>query len=424
MTIPVQTPLNLYVGDGAQDTFAFTFRILQADDLVVTVDAVLQIESVDYDLANVTELGGDVVFQSGSIPSNASTIQLKRETEQDQTTEYDPFDPFPAKTHELGLDKLTMLIQEVEAITSGGAFDPDSDQVITGDWAFTEIILGTCSGNLVIGDLTPFTVRSVAEVISAHWVFNNGITLNGGVWPSDVGSNGQVLGTDGAGALFWTSVAGGGGFDPSDDQTITGVWNFQTELNLNAGLRLANDQKFQGAHTNGDIFSIFELPAGNRIIIMGQDTDLESVQYRVEEFGRHPLFVGGVESGAFVGAAAGGLLVRTPDNIITERRVGYRNPGNRTFVANDTLTQNDEGGKVSTATASLNLDIPQLQKDTIITVKNVSVGSLNLLESGVTLRHLQGGAAAFGDRLLGTFSVCTLEWVEFDQVDVYGNGIL
>ncbi len=146
MTVPVQTPRNSYTADGINDTFAFTFRLLDNADLKVTVDGVLQVESTDYTIQNLTLLGGDVVFEAGSIPINSAIIEIIRDTSVDQQTAYSAFDPFPAETHELGLDKLTMIVQELKELVGGGSvgggsFDPNADQLITGNWRFTKNLL-------------------------------------------------------------------------------------------------------------------------------------------------------------------------------------------------------------------------------------------------------------------------------------------
>ncbi len=219
MTVPVQIPQNSYTADGINDTFAFTFRILENNDLSVFVDSVLQVDGSNYDLANVTDAGGDVVFQAGSIPVLNAIVSLTRFTDKDQQTVYNPFDPFPAKTHERGLDKLTMLIQELEQeITSatgaglpidptgvfwdalskriqnlqtpalatdaanksyvdsvvGGGVDPSANVTVTGLWTFTQVINGLTTGNLILADLDPYTARIIAEVITGAWTFADG----------------------------------------------------------------------------------------------------------------------------------------------------------------------------------------------------------------------------------------------------------
>lgn len=128
MTIPIQIPKNEYIGNGVQDTFAYTFSILANEDITVTVDGILQVLATDYNLSNQTENGGDIVFVGGSIPADTLPIIILRETPQDQDVVYTPYDPFPAKTHEGALDKITMLIQEHgENFTSIDAHIDDVD---------------------------------------------------------------------------------------------------------------------------------------------------------------------------------------------------------------------------------------------------------------------------------------------------------
>ena len=62
MTVQNNVPLNQYVGDAVNDTFAFTFQILDNQFLKVTVDGVFQTENFDYTVENISSIGGDVVF--------------------------------------------------------------------------------------------------------------------------------------------------------------------------------------------------------------------------------------------------------------------------------------------------------------------------------------------------------------------------
>ena len=112
MTVTVQSPAIQYAGDGIQDTFSFAFRLLENSDLRVFIDTVEQVEISDYTIENLTEAGGDVVFITP--PADLTVVNILRATSKDQQTDYAPFDAFPADTHELGLDKLTMIVQEIE----------------------------------------------------------------------------------------------------------------------------------------------------------------------------------------------------------------------------------------------------------------------------------------------------------------------
>ena len=214
MTIPVQIPFNQYAASGINDTFAFTFRILSSDDLFVSIDGVSQIEGIDYEIEDLTDLGGNVVFTD--IPVSNQIISFIRQTPVDQDVVYTPFDPFPAKTHEGALDKLTMIFQErrasdnegiglpldpsgffwdaknlqiqfvqqplapqdaatkryVDDAFGGEPFDPTSDQTITGLWAFTQPIPGATLGN---------ARQDADETIVGAWSFNQRVELGVGL---------------------------------------------------------------------------------------------------------------------------------------------------------------------------------------------------------------------------------------------------
>ena len=58
--------------------------------------------------------GGSVTFTSGNIPANGETVVLRRNVPQTQAIDYIANDPFPAETHEEGLDRATMTTQQVQ----------------------------------------------------------------------------------------------------------------------------------------------------------------------------------------------------------------------------------------------------------------------------------------------------------------------
>jgi hypothetical protein len=113
VTVTAQDPAIQYVGDGIQDTFSFSFRILQNSDLRVFVDDVEKVEISDYTIDNLTVAGGDVVFIVP--PPDQSSVSILRATAKTQQIDLEPFTEFPANTMELGYDKLTMITQELES---------------------------------------------------------------------------------------------------------------------------------------------------------------------------------------------------------------------------------------------------------------------------------------------------------------------
>jgi Collagen triple helix repeat (20 copies) len=109
MTIPAElVPEILYTGDGLQKTFAYPYRILDALDLRVTVNGALV---SNYTVAGVNQpAGGSITFTIA--PVAGAQIELERSTAIVQPLDYIANDNFPAETHELGLDRLTMILQD------------------------------------------------------------------------------------------------------------------------------------------------------------------------------------------------------------------------------------------------------------------------------------------------------------------------
>ena len=186
--------------------------------MIVTVDDVLQVEGADYAPANQVPGGGNIAFMGGSIPSLGSSVVITRSTDLTQEVVYTPFDPFPAKTHEGALDKLTLIVQELaqadatpgsglpldptgvfwdalskrlknlinpvdpqDAATKayadsviGEGFDPSVDQDITGSWSFSQPIAGVTLGNVIASDLVNHARTNINEVITGQWTFADG----------------------------------------------------------------------------------------------------------------------------------------------------------------------------------------------------------------------------------------------------------
>jgi Collagen triple helix repeat (20 copies) len=109
MTIPAELiPEILYTADGLQKTFAYPYRILDALDLRVTVNGA---PVSNYTVAGVNQpAGGSITFTIA--PVAGAQIELERSTAIVQPLDYIANDNFPAETHELGLDRLTMILQD------------------------------------------------------------------------------------------------------------------------------------------------------------------------------------------------------------------------------------------------------------------------------------------------------------------------
>ncbi|HHI5254259.1 TPA: phage tail fiber protein, partial [Pseudomonas aeruginosa] len=119
MTVPTNTSVVEYEGNGVTTAFPVPFKFPANDDLVVT--------KVYNDVANVLVLGTDYTVvgagaQSGgaviatSAPENGATINITRELETVQETDLRNQGRYFAETHESVFDYLTMLIQQGFAV--------------------------------------------------------------------------------------------------------------------------------------------------------------------------------------------------------------------------------------------------------------------------------------------------------------------
>ncbi len=122
MTTDVQVPYIDVVGDGTKLLFTFEFSIVESMDLLVLVSGVLQVENSTYQVVNITDDGGEILFSEP--PPAGSRVLIFRATTVSQNVDYRAFDKFPADTHEWNLDKITFILQE---LINGAFVGKDSD---------------------------------------------------------------------------------------------------------------------------------------------------------------------------------------------------------------------------------------------------------------------------------------------------------
>ena len=120
MTISSTTVRNSYSGDGSTDTFTYNFKIFQNSDIQVIIRSTDGTETIKTITTHYTVTGagasggGSVIFTSGNIPTSTQTVVLRRNIPQTQAIDYIANDPFPAESHEEGLDRATMAIQQLQ----------------------------------------------------------------------------------------------------------------------------------------------------------------------------------------------------------------------------------------------------------------------------------------------------------------------
>jgi hypothetical protein len=120
MTVSSTTVKNSYSGNGSTTVFAYTYRIFADSDLQVIIRSAAGTETTKtitthYTVAGAGDAnGGSVTFTPGNVPTATETVVLRREVPQTQAIDYIANDPFPAESHEEGLDRATMNIQQLQ----------------------------------------------------------------------------------------------------------------------------------------------------------------------------------------------------------------------------------------------------------------------------------------------------------------------
>src|SRR5574343_298731 len=109
MTVSSGYTPDIYTGNGTLTIYPYTFRILQASDLLVQLKNISTgvfttlILNTDYTVSSVgSGTGGNVTFTSA--PTSAYQIVLSRDVTIEQEQDYRENDPFPAETVETALD--------------------------------------------------------------------------------------------------------------------------------------------------------------------------------------------------------------------------------------------------------------------------------------------------------------------------------
>src|SRR5210317_1640059 len=120
MTISSTTVKNSYSGNGTLDTFNYTFKVFADADLQVIIRDASATETVKTLTTHYTVTGagsvsgGTIVFTAGNIPTATETVVIRRASPQTQAIDYIANDPFPAESHEEGLDRAMMTLQQLQ----------------------------------------------------------------------------------------------------------------------------------------------------------------------------------------------------------------------------------------------------------------------------------------------------------------------
>lgn len=121
MTVGTQTPRVEYIEDGATTVFAVPYAFFDDSDLTVTRRTGLAgtettlVLGVNYSVSGGDTGDGPAVGSITLLTASVAdaTLRIDRDTKKSQELHYEPGDTFPARSHEDGLDRLEMQIQEL-----------------------------------------------------------------------------------------------------------------------------------------------------------------------------------------------------------------------------------------------------------------------------------------------------------------------
>ena len=204
MTISSTTVKNSYSGNGTLDTFNYTFKVFADADLQVIIRDANATETVKTLTTHYTVTGagsasgGTIVFTTGNIPTATETVVIRRASPQTQAIDYIANDPFPAESHEEGLDRSMMAIQQLQeevdrSIKLSRTNTMNSTEFTIGDTDRAGKIFGfDSSGELVVSQelgtfkgnwsaSTTYAARDIVKDTSTNNIFlaNTGHTSSG-----------------------------------------------------------------------------------------------------------------------------------------------------------------------------------------------------------------------------------------------------
>jgi hypothetical protein len=128
MTVETTNISSTAIADGVEITFSFDFQALdpawvQATETLTSGSVVSRTDiTVFLNADQNNSPGGTCTFATA--PANLSTVTMFRDIPLTQETDYTNNDAFPAESHEDSLDKLTMLIQQLQAGDQGFNLNP------------------------------------------------------------------------------------------------------------------------------------------------------------------------------------------------------------------------------------------------------------------------------------------------------------
>jgi len=280
MTVSSSVNKVTYSGNSATTVFPVNYYFLENSHLQVilvsnNVETIQTITSQYTVTGAGNPAGGSVTMLTP--PPTGTQLIIVRNVPATQETDYLANDPFPAESHERALDKLTMLVQQVELDADRALKIPLSSLPTTSTELPVPSANKLLAWNSNASAVTNFDPSSVISIVGQQASFSNVFTGNG------VTVNFTLDGTPGNANAVDVSINGVTQV-PNVDYILNGdILTFTTAPPQVASQILARYSEVF-TETDGDASNVRYLPAGNGAVITNVQAKLrESVS--VKDFG-------------------------------------------------------------------------------------------------------------------------------------------
>jgi hypothetical protein len=157
---------NAFTGNGATVTFAYNFTLLDADDLVVTVDDVVSSTYTISGLGNPS--GGSITFSTA--PAAATAVLLQRVIALSRVTDYQSNGDLLADTVNDDFDRLWMAVQQSTQGVDSSIHAPGVETLTVLPAAASRVdrfpVFDATTGDV---ELSPVTVTQVSSAVAAAY---------------------------------------------------------------------------------------------------------------------------------------------------------------------------------------------------------------------------------------------------------------
>lgn len=180
MTVSVQTPYTAATANGVTTVFPYSFQILDAADLNVTLDGVIQ--TTGFTVSGVgDDLGGNVTFSVA--PANTVAVLLARNPVLDRDTDYAQFGKIPSAILNADFDRIWLTLQKFANDFRRALklpVDTATDQLIdsTAGERANALVTFDPNGNLAITPITSIAVNVSSGSFTVDTFDGNGATVN------------------------------------------------------------------------------------------------------------------------------------------------------------------------------------------------------------------------------------------------------